>query len=497
MILTDLDRFQEIVIQVHDNPDADAVGSGYALYKYFQSRGKDVRLIYGGSNIISKSNMKLLLSELQIPLEYVQSLEAPELLLTVDCQYGEGNVQRFEAQNVAMIDHHATGRASDDMAEIRSHLVSCATICYSMLNAAGFDVNKDSALATALYYGLYMDSNQLSEISHPLDRDMIDFLQYDKGFVARLRYANFSISELETAGIAITNNNYIEKYRAAIVCSEPCDPNILGVISDFVIQVDSIDSCVVYNECQGGYKLSVRSCAVDVAANELADFVSRGIGNGGGHFTKAGGFISRDKFLKECPDGDIEAYFRVRLAEYYEGYDTVSYTDDQGDITKLQRYRKKRGEYGYIVTTDIFPAGTELKLRTLEGDVIATASDDMCIMIGVCGEAYFSERETVNTRYTVTDEPFTKEMEYAPCAIGMNGGGTVQLMPYAKKCISGIGAEIHARPLAKYTKVFTRWDYETYMAGHKGDMLCYANGNGRDVYVVKKDIFELTYEETQ
>lgn len=497
MILTDLDRFQQIVIQVHDNPDADAVGSGYALYRYFQGRGKDVRLVYGGRNVITKSNMKLLVSELNIPLEYVNELEAPELLLTVDCQHGEGNVQYFEAQNVAMIDHHATGRDSGDMAEIRSHLVSCATICYSMLCAAGFDVNEDPDIATALYYGLYMDSNQLSEISHPLDRDMIDFLQYDKGFIARLKYANFSISELETAGIAITHNNYIEKYRAAIVSSEPCDPNILGVISDFVIQVDSIDVCVVYNECQGGYKLSVRSCAIDVAANELADFVSRGVGNGGGHFTKAGGFISRDKFAAEYPDCDIEDYFRKRLSEYYEGYDTVSYTDEQGDITTLPCYRKKRGEYGYVISTDIFPKGTEMKLRTLEGDVIASASDDICIMIGIRGEAYFSERETLNMRYTVTDEPFVKEFEYSPCAINMSGGVSVQLMPYAKKCISGEGALIRAKELQKYTKVFTRWDYESYMAGDKGDMLCYANGEERDVYVVKRDIFELTYEKTE
>lgn len=497
MTLTDLGRFQQIVIQVHDNPDADAVGSGYALYRYFQSCGKDVRLVYGGRNVITKSNMRLLVSELGIPLEYVQSLDRPELLLTVDCQYGEGNVQRFEAENVAMIDHHATGRASDEMAEIRSHLVSCATICYSMLNAVGFDVNRDSDIATALYYGLYMDSNQLSEISHPLDRDMIDFLQYDKGFVARLKYANFSISELETAGIAITNNNYIEKYRAAIVCSEPCDPNILGVISDFVIQVDSIDSCVVYNECPGGYKLSVRSCALDVAANELADFVARGIGNGGGHFTKAGGFISDEKFLSQYPDGVIEDYFRKRLAEYFEGYDTVRYTDEQGDITRLLRYRKKRGEYGYIISTDIFPAGTELKLRTLEGDVMATASDELCIMIGVRGEAYLSARDVLNSRYTVTDEPFAKEFEYAPCAIDMGVGTSVKLMPYAKKCISGVGAEIHARPLTKHTKVFTRWNYETYMTGDKGDMLCYANGDARDVYVVKREVFELTYEQAE
>lgn len=494
MVLSDLERFGQIVIQVHDNPDADAVGSGFALYKYFKSRGKDVRLVYSGRNEISKSNMKLLISELDIPLEYIRELPAPELLLTVDCQYGEGNVQHFEAQNVAMIDHHSTGRQSDDMAEIRSHLVSCSTICYSMLKDEGFDVNEDIQVSTALYYGLYMDSNQLSEISHPLDRDMIDFLQYDKALVARFKYANFSISELETAGIAITHNNYIEKHRTAIVCSEPCDPNILGVIGDFVIQVDSIDVCIIFNECQGGYKLSVRSCAVDVAANELAAFVTEGIGNGGGHLNKAGGFISRAKLKESYPDKSVEEYFFEKMDEYYDGYDVVNYTQEISGVELLPRYRKKQAMYGYVKSTDLFSEGTECKIRTLEGDVFVTAREDIYIMIGFSGEAYPVEKKVFESKYTVIDEPFVKEYEYAPSVINLAESRSYELMPHARKCMSGIGAPIYARELDKYTKVFTRWDYEGYMVGGKGDMLCYTDGDERDVYVVKRSIFESTYE---
>lgn len=175
MKLADLDKYEEIVIQVHDNPDADAVGSGYALYEYFLSRGKSVRMVYGGKYAISKSNMLLLVSQLEIPIEFVETLDNPELLITVDCQYGQGNVQKFAAQNVAVIDHHNTGKVSDDMAEIRSHLVSCATVCYGLLKDAGYDVNGNVKVATALYYGLFMDSNQFAEINHPYDRDMVDF----------------------------------------------------------------------------------------------------------------------------------------------------------------------------------------------------------------------------------------------------------------------------------------------------------------------------------
>ena len=129
MKLCDLERFNRIVVQIHNDPDADAVGSGYAIYSYFKEKGKSVRLVYGGRNPINKSNMKMLISELNIPVEYVKELEPPELLITVDCQYGQGNVEPFEAENIAMIDHHSTGRLTDDMCEIRSNLVSCATVC--------------------------------------------------------------------------------------------------------------------------------------------------------------------------------------------------------------------------------------------------------------------------------------------------------------------------------------------------------------------------------
>ncbi len=495
MKLKDLDRFEQIVIQMHNDPDADAVGSGYALYRYFQSKGKSVRLVYGGRNEISKSNMKLMMSELEIPAEYVQQLEPPELLLLVDCQYGEGNVQHFEAQNIAMIDHHNTGKLSDDMCEIRGHLVSCATVCYSMLKAAGFNVNDDIHTATALYYGLYMDSNQLSEISHPLDRDMIDFLEYDKMLITRLKYANFSISELETAGVAITNNNYIEKHRTAIVNSEPCDPNILGVIGDFVIQVDSIDVCVIYNECTGGYKLSIRSCSLEVAANELAVFITKDIGNGGGHLAKAGGFISAAKYAEACPDTDIGEYFRTKMDEYYEGYDVVNYTDEVPDLAELPRYRKKKGIFGFVCSVDVFPEGTKCKLRTLEGDVYITASENIYIMIGKLGEAYPMEKKVFDSKYQPLDQPFEEEFEYYPSVINLEEGKSYPLMPYVRSCMSGIGAPISARPLEKYTKVFTRWNYEAYMSGAKGDMLCWTDGDDRDVYIVKKDIFDLTYEE--
>ncbi len=497
MNLASLDKFQQIVIQVHDNPDADAVGSGYAIYRYFQEKGKDVRLVYGGRYAMTKSNMLLLVSELDIPIEYVHSLDNPELLLTVDCQYGQGNVQHFDAQNVAMIDHHSTGKESDEMAEIRSHLVSCATVCYALLKGAGYDVNADKKIATALYYGLYMDSNQLNEINHPFDRDMVDFLQYDKTFLNRLKYANLNIADFETAGIAIIRHSYVERNRLAIITSKECDPNILGLIGDLALQVDCIDVCIVFCEYPGGYKLSVRSCALEVAANELAGFLTVGIGNGGGHIDKAGAFISEEAFNKVYGGQSIESYFYSKMDEYFENYEVVHFDEEIQDKESFKLYQKKATILGYVKTTDLFPAGTECKVRTLEGDVRVHCDDEIYVMVGYVGETYPISKKAFETKYDVIEGVFEKEFEYPPTIINMETNQALDMMPYVHLCKSQPGASILAKPISKHTKVFSRWNYETYMNGEVGDLLCYSANDLKDVYIVKKDIFGVLYQEVQ
>lgn len=493
MRLSDLDKFDNIVIQMHDNPDADAVGSGYSLYKYFEAKGKKVRLIYSGAFQITKSNIVLLLNELQIPVEYVTELEKPELLIMVDCQYEEGNVQRFEAEHIAMIDHHNTGRVSDEMAEIRSHIVSCSTICYDMLKKEGFSINEDVSVATTLYYGLYMDSNGFAEIRHPLERDMIDFLKVDKALIKRLVYSNFTIQELETAGIALLRYSYDENKRVSIIKSKPCDPNILGMIGDLVLQVDSIDVCIIYNECPGGYKLSVRSCVLEIAANDLAIFMTEQIGNGGGHTDKAGGYIGKDEYIEVYGELGIETYFFDRVNKYYDSFDVVYAKEGIKDKEGFYLYQKKPLTYGFVKTTDIFKNGTECKVRTYEGDVFITASDDIYVMIGYYGEVYPIEKKVFETKYTSNGELFYKEFEYPPSVRNLHNDEIYDLLPYAKQCTCLKNAKMYAKPLEKATKIFTKWDYEKYMMGQVGDYICYTYTDENDIYIINQKVLGETY----
>ena len=495
MKLSTLEKFDDIVIQMHDNPDADAIGSGYAIYRYLQSKGKTPRLVYGGNFVITKSNIKLLIKELDIPVEYVTYINNPELLVTVDCQYGEGNVKHFEAQNVAIIDHHNTGRTSDEMSEIRSHLVSCSTICFDMLKRAGYNLRDDMKLSTALYYGLYMDSNGFAELRHSVERDMIDELIIDKPLIKRMVHSNFTIQELETAGIALIRYSFDENKRASIIKSKPCDPNILGLIGDLVLQVDSIDMCVIYNECNGGYKLSVRSCVTDVAANDVASYLTDEIGNGGGHIDKAGGYISKKQYKAKYGTKGIESYFFERVNDYYESYDTVYAKDGIKDSQGFDVYEKIPYAYGFVKSRDIFNNGEEFRIRALEGaDVYVTANDNLYIVIGYYGEVYPIEKEKFLQRYRMTDEPYTNEFEYNPSARSMQTEEVYDLLPYAKKCICNDGVKVYAKPIEKTTKVFVRWEQDRYIQGEPGDMLCKSIDDEFDIYLIKREVFNATYK---
>ena len=180
MRLNELLRYDDIVIQCHDNPDADALASGYAVYWYLSAHGKTPKFIYRGSRKITKSNLMIMISELNIPVSYAPDYnEEPELLVAVDCQPGQKNVTPVRAKNTIVIDHHQVSGEVPEMSEIRSNYGSCSTVICEMLKKEGIDYNDDENIATALYYGLMTDTNGFAEVSHPSDRDLRDFAKYN------------------------------------------------------------------------------------------------------------------------------------------------------------------------------------------------------------------------------------------------------------------------------------------------------------------------------
>ena len=487
--------YNSICIQCHDNPDADALASGYALYKYFYSRGQKVNFIYTGHNRITKPNLIMMVNELGIPVEYVGKLPECDILITTDCQYGAGNVTKLEAKTVAMIDHHQCGIMQNENYYIRSGLGSCATVVWDLLKAVGFDIDSDINLSTALYYGLYNDTNQFEEIYHPLDKDMRDSLNKNEQLLFKLMNTNLSLNELDIASVALTKQVYCNKNRFSVIEAKQCDPNILGIISDFVIQVEEVDTCVAFNPNPGGYKLSVRSCIKEIKANEFAEYLCSGVGNGGGHLTKAGGFISARLFSEKAGGTDIKEYFISRINQYYNDFEIIYAKTHEIDTFALKRYQKKDIIVGVTDACDFIEKGTPILVRTLEGDVNLKVEDGLYFMIGIEGEVYPIRKEKFERTYKYVEGEPDMVMEYAPTVRDNICGNVYQLMKYMKTCVATGQSTVLAKELEKNVKVFTSWDETKYYRGLKGDFLVVREDDLHDIYVVRRDIFFKTYKE--
>ncbi len=510
MKLSQLLQYENIVVQCHNTPDADALASGMALTKYLKEKGKNVCFVYGGNFEITKSNLKLMISDLQIDIHYVRhqvqlsqllgirEQELPGLLITIDSQYGEGNIRKFKAKEIAVIDHHQVSNPLPELSEVRSYLASCSTLIWAMLKEAGYSVAEDLKLSTALYYGLLTDSNNFSEIHHPMDMDMRDELKYSSSIITKFKNSNISQEELRIAGIALLGSEYYKDNHYSIVKTDPCDPNILGIIADMLLEVEDVDCCLAFTIHEGGIKLSVRSCVKEVKADELAKFICQGVGDGGGHTVKAGGSIIRSLLEKQELDytsSSIQQFFRERMKDYFLDNEIIDAANYQADISDMLRYKSKEIEMGYAKAADIMPVGTTFIIRSLEGDTEVTVDADTMIIIGARGGIYLVSQDAFNEHYRSIPCEYTYPGEYEPTIRSFKNEIPLSLLPYVRCCQFMGNGNIYAKELKQRTKVFTKCDPENYKLGRPGDFFAVSDHDLSNIFIIDRESFLKSYEE--
>ena len=281
--------YRHIVIQCHNFPDSDTVGAAYSAYRYLTEKGIEAEMIYGGPTPIDRREMQTFLKECRIPLTYTHTLPACDLLLVIDGQYGQSNVEKFEAPAVAMIDHHVRVAPESELTLIRSDYQSCSTIMWELLSEEGFDVEADPLLVTALLYGLYIDTSHFTELYHAADIHMKTTLKNVSPVLDQLMKSQMTAAEFMVAAEAMGNIQIDPLLHCAVVPAIKCSQAVLGIIGDFVINIDIVSVSVVYSLNSDGWRVSVRSSDRAHPANQIVRAICEGIGSGGGHWNKSAG----------------------------------------------------------------------------------------------------------------------------------------------------------------------------------------------------------------
>lgn len=320
---------KRILVTCHRHPDPDALGSGLSLAYLLGRKLPDAKIemavkgtLGGGINSAFTRHAKLNL----VPWEDERLLDrerpdAFDAVVLCDVQPAfpysplPDGLEKLEVVfPTAIIDHHrARGRRpSAPFVDIRPDVGANASIIFSYFKELDVEVPPDIA-ATLLYA---VESDLAGAAGEPSELDNVALsnltLVADTKLLYRMRhvalpqhyfisYANALLNASLYENVLMTHLDLIE------FLEKP------AVIADFLLRFEGADWCVVTalvgksNDGRPSRLLvSVRTNAPTLSAGEAMRRAMEGFGEGGGHRTKAGGFVR----LENGTPTEIE---RVRL----------------------------------------------------------------------------------------------------------------------------------------------------------------------------------------
>lgn len=304
-----------VFVQPHDVPDPDAIASAFGLRHLLSRFNIDSRVIYGREyeKIDAQRMVELLGIDLSLASD-VTSIDTEDWLVIVDGQKGNANIVDLRCVEVAAIDHHELRMdASYRFSDIRPDVGSCSSIIADYYFEAG--ETPPRLVATALMYGIFVDTDNLTRSVSELDARMFYRLHehVDADLIRRLRCSQITRSDLAVYAEAFRT---VEIYgKLGFLRLTDADDSLVGSANDILLSLDEVDVSIAFSVRIDGVKLSVRSIVDAVRADDLARAVVDGMGFGGGHVHMAGGFIP----ASALPRGkSIDTLIKHRAISYLE-----------------------------------------------------------------------------------------------------------------------------------------------------------------------------------
>ncbi|MDR1143210.1 MAG: DHH family phosphoesterase [Spirochaetaceae bacterium] len=310
------DAPDEVFIQPHNVPDPDAIASSLGLYYLLSLRGiQKLAIVYDQE--IEKANSLRMLELFKVPMipaSEAATLGTEDWAVLVDAQKGNANITDLPTDEVAAIDHHEyKGNQGYRFEDIRPEAGSCSAIVADWFFEN--NVEPPRIVATALLYGIFMDTDNLTRGASDLDINMFYRLYSlsDIDMIVELKGNEISVRDLEL---------YAEAFKTVEIYDElgflrlkSVNDSLLGAAGDIVVSVSGVNIVVAYAIRDTGVKISVRSTCDGVKANDLIRYLTDGCGVGGGHDNMAGGFIPNENISSSRV---LDTFIKHRAIAFYE-----------------------------------------------------------------------------------------------------------------------------------------------------------------------------------
>ena len=284
-------RGKNLYIQTHNFPDPDAIASAYGLKMLFEHFGVSSTLCYMGKidRYSTKKMTELCGIEMFSHKEIEDQMQEADPIICVDSQKGSGNILDLKGDEIACIDHHQFTEVEGLVFHDVRRVGACATMITGYYQE--LEVDPDEVTATALLYGLKMDTMNFTR--GVTDEDIKVFLYLNgkcrKDLLSKLEHDTMEYSDLKAYGTAIENIMIYDNLGMAMIPFS-CPDALIGVVADFILSLEAVEVSVVYSKRKDGIKFSARSeIPKKVNAADLLADALKGIGDGGGHPFMAGG----------------------------------------------------------------------------------------------------------------------------------------------------------------------------------------------------------------
>ncbi len=288
----------KVYLQTHNFPDPDALASAYGIQQFLKYYNIDSTICYDGK--IEKVSTKKMLTAFNIEAyakDDVIDMSSDDYIVTIDGQKHNANFTDLPGNEVACIDHHPTFIEC----EYRYSDIRITGACSSIVTEYFMksDVPMDSNTATALLYGLKMDTASFERGVTDFDIDMFKFLhnRSDKELLNSVYSNSMDLDDLKAYGAAIENIRVFDNFGFVYIPFD-CNDALIAMISDFILALDVVEISVVYANRDGGLKFSVRNEQTNLHAGKLIANALSEYGNGGGHASMSGGIIPAENIAK-------------------------------------------------------------------------------------------------------------------------------------------------------------------------------------------------------